>query len=51
MKDEPNIVLTDETRIIIEAYLAKRKKKVSKRIVDKTKATYTYNFKALNKNM
>lgn len=51
MKDEPNIVLTDETRVIIEAYLAKRKQKVSKRIQDKSKATYTYNFKALNKNL
>lgn len=46
-KDDAEIVLTDETREIVAAYLAKRQK--AKKPVSKKKAEFDYDFKKLKK--
>ncbi|HLN53258.1 MAG TPA: hypothetical protein VK212_06075 [Lentimicrobium sp.] len=46
-KDEAEILLTDETREIVAAYLRKRQK--VKKPVSKEKAEYNYDFQKLKK--
>lgn len=46
-KDDTDFVLTDETREIVAAYLAKRQK--VKKAVIKKKAEYNYDFSKLKK--
>lgn len=46
-KDETEFVLTDETREIVAAYLAKRQK--VKKSLSREKAEYNYDFQKLKK--
>lgn len=46
-KDDAEIVLTDETRLIVASYLAKRQK--GNKTVSKKRAEFDYDFKQIKK--